>query len=764
MKINGGALTVWLGCSPGRAMRTSVYHGYTCFFGVLINMKYVNCMLAIMLWGCSSSTLAGPPPSHPTGLIFPTPEEEAKLPKRNIIVVRPNSLSIQRASNNQQVSAASSSMPAAASPAEELVIETAPPTSAPPMVPGGGMKAASTSSNTASSNTVSATLALPTRVDNSELPAFPPVGDQVQEQSCGSFSTTYYTLSHETCLARGCDNKAGTQSATVFSPKWTYNMINNGADNGSMIENAFNLFFSNGAVSWAQFPYTGSIYDVTAQYTNRPAWGTNVTAWDTNPSHWLGALSYRIASHFSTLQNLDTPAGLTQLKQLLANGHVVNYVTFVYSWKFTKILSGSHSGEQAATYATPDNLGGHAMTVVGYDDTVWIDVNGNGTQDAGETGALLVVNSWGIYWKNKGFSWVAYDALQTNSKVQNGPTPRSPIFFRKQVHSITARPPYTPTLVAELDFANVSNRSSISLNFSQGTSTFQVGAFQNQGGAFNFGGSGGSVSNNNGKFYFDLTDLIPKTPGPASYSLSVYGQPKASLSLFQIIEPSTAQSVSNSGLTLVSTTKKNPLVSTLVFNSLNYPPVVVVKAGTPTYNTSTNSAVVQLDGSGSYDRNGAPLTSYSWDFGDNSNSLTGSSTVNHTYTSGGPYTATLTVKNQQNAVASGSAVIRLVPPTVPPTGVIKANSRVVSGQPVVTLDGTGSYNTSANETITSYIWSFGDGTNTASGSTQTHTYRTPGAYTVQLTVTNSKAISQATTLVIQANTISPPSSLSATLQ
>ena len=74
--------------------------------------------------------------------------------------------------------------------------------------------------------------------------------------------------------------------------------------------------------------------------------------------------------------------------------------------------------------------GSHGMTVVGYNDAVWTDVNGNGAIDAGEKGALRIANSWGSGWRDGGFTWLAYDALGYGSSVTGGPSsPREPAFF-----------------------------------------------------------------------------------------------------------------------------------------------------------------------------------------------------------------------------------------------------------------------------------------------------------------------------------------------
>ena len=46
------------------------------------------------------------------------------------------------------------------------------------------------------------------------------------------------------------------------------------------------------------------------------------------------------------------------------------------------------------------------MTIVGYDDDAWLDVNGNGQRDIGEVGAFKIANSWGSSWGHGGYIWL----------------------------------------------------------------------------------------------------------------------------------------------------------------------------------------------------------------------------------------------------------------------------------------------------------------------------------------------------------------------
>ena len=117
---------------------------------------------------------------------------------------------------------------------------------------------------------------------------------------------------------------------------------------------------------------------------------------------------------------------------------------------------------------------------------------------------------------------------------------------------------------------------------------------------------------------------------------------------------------------------------------------------------------------------GSP-TSWVWDFGDNSGSVSRNPT--HTYAAAGSYTVTLTVTNDSGS-NSTSDVVTIAAGT-PPTAAFTSS---VNGFQVNFLD-------RSTGNPTSWQWSFGDGT-TDSTQNPVHTYSTAGTYTVVLTVTN----------------------------
>jgi PKD repeat protein len=155
-------------------------------------------------------------------------------------------------------------------------------------------------------------------------------------------------------------------------------------------------------------------------------------------------------------------------------------------------------------------------------------------------------------------------------------------------------------------------------------------------------------------------------------------------------------------------------------------------------------AVVSFDGSASSEPYGS-LT-YSWNFGDGSAPVTGVAS-SHTYTQAGIYTVALTVTDTSGNTASTSQTITVA--SVPTAAFTSSPDKQTA---TVDFSDTSS---DIGSTISTYNWSFGDGTNSTAESPPPHTYPAPGQYTVSLTITDATGNTNMVSQTVNAH--GPPS-------
>ena len=116
------------------------------------------------------------------------------------------------------------------------------------------------------------------------------------------------------------------------------------------------------------------------------------------------------------------------------------------------------------------------------------------------------------------------------------------------------------------------------------------------------------------------------------------------------------------------------------------------------------------------------ITAWSWNFGDGGTSTTRNPT--YTYAASGTYTASLTVSGPAGQPSTSSISIT----TIPPAADFEANQ---TGATALTVQ----FTDTSTGSPTSWSWDFGDGSVSTTQS-PSHTYSSPGAYTVSLTITS----------------------------
>ena len=446
---------------------------------------------------------------------------------------------------------------------------------------------------------------LPPAVDNSARPAFPPIRSQGALASCAAFATTYYQLTYETALARGLNASRG-EARVLLSPKWTYNFINGGKDEGASLEAAYSVITRHGAPAWAEMPYDNDCRE-----------------WASDGAVWRQALSARPLRR-AVLSGADADSFIANLKAQLVEGRVLVITTYNRSWVQQTVADDpatagddAFAGQKIASYMKSDHLGGHALTVVGYNDELWVDLNGDGRMEASEKGAFKLANSWGTSDWNRGFRWVSYDAVRQSSAVSGTATwpPRDRsglgIFRGCCAYLLTARPAYEPALVGEFTLKHAC-RSQLSVALGLGEAgdfsprTFWTpGALLNQGGNHPLDGASAACE---ATFVFDFSDLDPEVNRAATYYLSVSDNSRGAPTEVSAFRLTDAQ---GRRLAESESAPANVDQNTAHFRILYPPPPFISTAATASPNPVRGRSTVLAVGAVAQ-RDGAGALTYAW--------------------------------------------------------------------------------------------------------------------------------------------------------
>ena len=253
---------------------------------------------------------------------------------------------------------------------------------------------------------------LPSKVDNSQSKYFPPIKSQGSVGSCVAWAETYYQFSYT-------QNKKLNRTATYensFSPLWTYNFTNFSDDIGSYDSATYSVLRNIGAPTIKNSP----------NITDPAKWTATKEAFDEAQKYKLSSYSYISTGDGETPITNSKSSNLDTVKTALINGEVLTFSTHAsYGFTYGIIQKNSQVPENtkyAGQYIVPylvSTRGGHRMTIVGYDDDIWYDINEDGKVQEGEKGAFKVANSWGDDWMNNGYIWISYDSINITASVTN---------------------------------------------------------------------------------------------------------------------------------------------------------------------------------------------------------------------------------------------------------------------------------------------------------------------------------------------------------
>lgn len=286
---------------------------------------------------------------------------------------------------------------------------------------------------------------LPDHWDNSQQPYFPPVFSQGSFGSCGVSSHVGYMMTSEMNAAQ---NTNASLLENQLCPMFQYPFTYHGPGKDEM---ALYVGFPTADVFGGRYP--GSKYGG-YEYTS------GVAGWMQGYDSWLNAMKHRVAS----ASNYTDPSG----NMYYATGKKYSTNPSTPGFKLIKGYLHSHNGDpayegrggvlcmgvgiassaQGTVPSTPTNdrnsltgkkymlhwnftSGDHAMTLVGYDDRIQFDLDGNGIAGEpnnrlgqNENGAWIVANTWGL-WANSGFIYVPYAQGGGISRNRTLPAPKN---------------------------------------------------------------------------------------------------------------------------------------------------------------------------------------------------------------------------------------------------------------------------------------------------------------------------------------------------
>ena len=247
----------------------------------------------------------------------------------------------------------------------------------------------------------------PDHVNNALFKSFVPVFNQ-DRGSCGSAGAVRYMFTSEVASFRNVDASDDNNS---YPSHFTWLTTYSHSDKRQILRHV-------GVPSAAV--YGGRTYS--ALFGSQD-YSWNNYGWMQGYDKWYSAMFNRLQNAWSFPISLETEEGREALKHWMWNhngdddficGGVaqIGVASAVTQKAIPNTAANQEAGVVGMKYVGSwGETYDHSLTMVGYDDRIEFDLDGNGVcgeAEKDEVGAWIIVNSWGAGWANKGFIYCPY--------------------------------------------------------------------------------------------------------------------------------------------------------------------------------------------------------------------------------------------------------------------------------------------------------------------------------------------------------------------
>lgn len=240
---------------------------------------------------------------------------------------------------------------------------------------------------------------MPIAVDLSVNNNFPPVGNQGKQGSCASWALAYYYKSFQERQYRKWDfiGPSGSIKSHIFSPSFIYNHFS-----ASNIDHYYEIMHH------TEREKGSNIVDEVEYICHKGCATIDLMPYIENNDIYLpSTLAIRESKRFINEMPFRLDYKASSIKAHLAYSHdpvVIGIPVFPSFYDIKK--DTQNTGRDVYTSLSGIQIGGHAITIVGYDDN---KVYRNGYSK--KYGAFKFINSWGADWGDDGYGWISYDII-----------------------------------------------------------------------------------------------------------------------------------------------------------------------------------------------------------------------------------------------------------------------------------------------------------------------------------------------------------------